>query len=84
MSESVNIYITDKTGGKFFKTNCSVAYMDSVVRDLQRHLDQAANQPLHYSFLDLSSAKIVDDLEILEDFGDYKLTDEDLLSELLS
>jgi hypothetical protein len=54
------LYITDKNGGKHFKTTCSTAYKYSEIRNLERHLQMAAKFPGHYKFIDLESAHIVD------------------------
>lgn len=76
---STQVYITDKTGKRFFNTNCSVEYKQPEIRNLQRHLDQAKKYPQHYHFLDIPTARIVD-----ESAGDidFNMPDEQLLKEL--
>lgn len=55
------LYITDKNGGKHFRTTCSTAYKDSEIRNLERHLSLAAKFPNHYKFIDLESAYVVEE-----------------------
>ena len=57
---TTDLYITDKNGGKFFKTNCSTAYKDSEHRNLARHLASAECYPENYKFLDLETAEIIE------------------------
>lgn len=52
-------YITDKSGNKYFTETTGVAFIGSVKRDLQRHLDNAKKHPKFYKFLDIETAKIV-------------------------
>ena len=73
------IYIADKSGNKFFNTNCSVEYKLPVLASMQRHLQMANKFPHHYPFLDLESAKIVDESAI-----EFDMTDEELLQELMA
>lgn len=61
MSATTRLYITDKTGAKYFRTTCSTAYKDSEVRNLGRHLINANKNPAAYSFLDLETARIVEE-----------------------
>lgn len=79
MTQSTQVYITDKTGKRFFNTNCSVAFKEPEIRNLQRHLDQSAKYPAQYKFLDIPTARIVD-----ESAGDidFNMSDEQLLKEL--
>ena len=58
MQTCIEVYITDKTGKRFFKTLCASEYTAPEVRNLTRKLDQARQHPKAYSFMDLESAKI--------------------------
>ena len=40
-----NIYITDKTGAKFFDTNASPTSLPSAAKNLTRHMEQARSMP---------------------------------------
>lgn len=61
MKDTTYLYITDKTGKKFFRTTCGTAYKESERRNLQRHLAAAECYPENYKFLDLATAKIVEE-----------------------
>ena len=54
------LYITDKTGMRFFRTTCATEYKDSERRNLERHLNNAKKQPEAYKFLDIVTARIVE------------------------
>lgn len=54
-----NIYITDKTGMEHFKTLASPMSTMSELRNLQRHLEQAKQRPMAYTFLDVATAVIM-------------------------
>lgn len=56
--QSSNLYITDITGGKWFKTNTSVGYELPEVNNLRRHLDEAKINPSKYPF-DVKTAYLV-------------------------
>ncbi len=56
--ETSNVYITDKSGKKFFNTLCSKLYADSEIRNLHRKLIEAEKYPSAYSFLDIATAEI--------------------------
>lgn len=60
LPNTTELYITDNQGGKLFKTLCGTPYKDSVRRNLQRHLDNAAKYPKHFNFMDIGSARIVE------------------------
>lgn len=53
------IFITDKTGNKFFLEHCSESSKFGVIRSLQNHLKNAEKHPKLYTFLDLETAEIV-------------------------
>ena len=63
LPDTTCLYITDKTGKKFFKTLCSTTYKEYEHRNLRRHLDSARKQPMHYRFLDIDSAEIVEEFK---------------------
>lgn len=48
MSDWHNIYITDKTGAKFFNTTASPMSTMSEIRNLKRHVEQAKAYPHMY------------------------------------
>ena len=51
--DCTKVWITDKTGKKFFNTLCGTAYADSEIRNLSRKLTEARKYPEAYKFLDL-------------------------------
>lgn len=59
MSNTVELYITDKTGKKFFKTSCGAGYSSGELHNLQIHLKYARLHPKHYAFLDIDTARVV-------------------------
>lgn len=61
MTDTTHLYITDKNGGKHFRTTCSTLYKSSEVHNLTRHLEQAKLHPSHYNFMDIATAKIVEE-----------------------
>lgn len=81
MGQWHNIYITDKTGKKYFNTTASPLSAMSEIRNLENHLKQAEKYPDKYKFLDIETAVIMLDGEPY-----YKITDSDidLLDELFS
>lgn len=58
--KTTTLWITDKKGGKLFRTTCGTPYKDSERRNLQHHLDNAKKYPKAYTFLDLETAHIVE------------------------
>lgn len=56
--KTATVYITDKSGKRFFVEITGEAWIDSSKRDLKRHLENAKKHPALYSFLDLETAKI--------------------------
>ncbi len=56
--KTVKVFITDKSGKKFFVEITGENFINSSKRDLQRHLDNAKLNPTLYAFLDLETAKI--------------------------
>lgn len=78
-----NIYITDKTGKKFFNTEASPLSTMSEIRNLSRHLEAIrANNP-HYTKVGIDAASAV----LMLDGTQYQtmndILDDDLLNELL-
>ena len=55
-------YITDKTEKRYFVEYTGEAFIQSTIRDLQRHLNNAKQHPQAYWFLDLESAEIKTEL----------------------
>jgi len=90
IDDSVNVYITDKTGKKRYNTTCGRMFAMSEVRNLRLKLEQAKKYPSHFHFLDVDSARVV----IPENIGDAgipcipvtgietTMTNDELLSEL--
>ena len=62
MTNSATVCIQDKNG-KHWNTLCSADYTAPEIRNMQRHLQQAAKHPAQYQFLDLASAVILVDGE---------------------
>ena len=60
MKQITYLYITDKTGMRFFRTTCATEYKDSERRNLERHLNNAKIHPEAYNFVDIKTAKIVE------------------------
>lgn len=52
------VYITNKSKQKFFVEITDSKFIDSSIRDLKRHLDNAKLNPKAYHFLDLETADI--------------------------
>lgn len=73
---TAQVYITDKSGEKFFNTVCSAYHTDSEVKNMKYHLSNANHKPSLYDFLDIETAKIVVDSDL------DKITDDELLAEL--
>lgn len=80
MTTWYKIYITDKTGEKFFETSCAEWGLYSEKKNLNQHLDNAKKYPKHYKFLDIETAHLVapnlhefeftaDDEALLESLG---------------
>lgn len=61
MSDTTHFYITDKSGGRYFRTACSTLYKDSEFRNLMRHIINAGKHPEQYKFLDYETAIIVEE-----------------------
>lgn len=58
MQNCTEVYLTDKTGNKFFKTLCSAEYAAPEVRNLTRKIEEAKQHPNVYSFLDIDTARV--------------------------
>lgn len=81
MSNWRELYITDKSGCKYFNTVASPMSAASEARNLTQHLKQAAKYPGQYKFLDIETAVVMFDGE---PYGQVKneVTNDDLLKEL--
>lgn len=75
-----NVYITDKTGQKFFNTNASPMSTMSEIRNLTRHLEAIKANVKGYGFVDSASAMLMLDGEPYGMIND--ILDDDLLAEL--
>lgn len=58
MTATTKIWITDKTGKKFWNTSCSTEYMASEYRNMRARLKNAYDCPAEYKFLDVETAEI--------------------------
>lgn len=83
MSDWHNIYLTDKTGQKFFNTTASPMSTMSEIRNITRHLDaiKAGNQNYINVKIDKESAVLMLDGTPYQSIDD--ILDDDLLNELL-
>lgn len=61
MTPTTHLYITDKTGGKLFRVTCSTAYKQAEINNLQHHLNNARKYPREYNFMDIETARIVEE-----------------------
>lgn len=85
MSDWHNVYITDKTGNKFWNETVCPSGTMSAIRNLTRHLEAIkANNPAYAKVgIDSASAVLMLDGEPYQSIDDI-LDDDDLLAELLS
>lgn len=74
-----NIYITDKTGKKFFNTNASPMSTASEIRNLTRHLEAIKANKKGYEFVDTNTAVLMLDNT---PYGAVTYSDDELLNEL--
>lgn len=81
MNDWHNVYITDKTGQKFFNTNASPMSTISEIRNLTRHLESIKANAKGYEFVDSASATLMLDGEPYGMIDDI-LDDDRLLAEL--
>jgi uncharacterized protein YqgV (UPF0045/DUF77 family) len=83
MNDWHNIYITDKTGKKFFNTSASPMSTMSEIRHLTRHLEaiKAGNAAYAKVGIDQATAKLMLDDEPYQSMEEI-LDDDDLLAEL--
>ena len=81
MNDWHNVYITDKTGQKFFNTNASPMSTMSEIRNLTRHLEAIKANAKGYEFVDSASAMLMLDGEPYGMIDDI-LDDDSLLAEL--
>ena len=78
-----NVYITDKTGNKFFNTSASPMSTMSEIRNLTRHLEaiKAGNAAYVKVGIDQATAKLMLDGEPWQSMD--QILDDELLAELL-
>ena len=83
MNDWHNVYITDKTGKKFFNTNASPMSTMSEIRNLTRHLEAVKAGSAAYAKvgIDQATAKLMLDGEPWQSMED--ILDDELLEELL-
>lgn len=75
MSVATNLYITDKSGKVFWHTVASKEFEAPEIRNLENHINAAKANPKHYGFLDIDTARIIQD-------GEPLMTNEELLAAL--
>lgn len=84
MNDWHNVYITDKTGQKFFNTQASPMSTMSEIRNLTRHLDAIKANSNQYAKVGIDSETAV----LMLDGEEYKsidsILDDDLLEELFN
>jgi len=84
MSEWHNVYLTDKSGKKFFNSSCSPMSTISEIKNLTRHLDSIKAGCKGYDFIDKESAELM--LDGTSYYGKSvsldDILDDDLLKEL--
>lgn len=81
----MNIYITDKTGKKFWNTSVSAAWSIGERRNLTRHLNQikAGNPAYAKCAIDRDSACIVEELDRFDTTNyEENISDDELLEAL--
>lgn len=84
MNDWHNIYITDKTGEKFFNTNASPMSTMSEIRNLKRHIEaiKCGNAAYANVGIDRATAVLMLDDEPYGCQGMEDVLDDDLLAEL--
>lgn len=75
-----NVYITDKTGKKMFDTMASPMSINSEVKNLIRHIENAHKYPTQYKFMDIATAQVMVDGEPYGAQSD--MSDDELLAAL--
>ena len=83
MNDWHNIYITDKSGNKFFNTDASPMATASEIKNLTRHLDKIKASVKGYEFADSQTATMMLDDTPYKAMSEI-LDDDDLLLELFS
>lgn len=83
MNDWHNVYITDKTGNKFFNTSASPMSTMSEIRNLTRHLEAVKAGSAAYAKvgIDQATAKLMLDGEAWQSMD--QILDDELLEELL-
>lgn len=80
MSGWHNVYITDKSGKKYFNVIASPMSTHSEIKNLSRYIEEARKFPKYYQFLDIDSMVLIvdgmpynaltnEDDEILKELG---------------
>jgi hypothetical protein len=87
----MQIFITDKTGRRFWNTNVSAAWAQGERKNLSRHLDMIKARHPSYAKcrVDADTARMVEELDARDaaaaDISDLAdMSDDDLLAELLA
>jgi hypothetical protein len=73
----MQLYITDKTGKKFWNTSVSVEWSQGERNNLNRHLQAIKNGNRNYAFVDAATAAIVEETDECQ-----MMTDDELLAAL--
>jgi hypothetical protein len=74
----MQLYITDKSGKKFWNTNVAAAFSSGERHNLERHLPSVKAGKRGYGFIDCVTAKIVEE----QSADELPMTDDELLAEL--
>jgi len=75
-----NVYITDKTGKKMFDTMASPMSINSEIKNLTRHIENAHKYPSQYKFMDIATAQVMVDGEPCG--AQNNMSDDELLAAL--
>jgi deoxyribodipyrimidine photolyase len=71
----MELYITDKTGMRFWNTNVAAGFAQGERNNLERHLCRIKAGEAGYGFVDAASARLMEECEEIE-MSDYELLDE--------
>ena len=82
MNDWHNIYITDKTGEKFFSTQASPMATMSEIRNIKRHLEAIKSNSPAYAKVKIDQASAVLMLDDKPYQSMEEILDDDLLAEL--
>lgn len=75
-----NVYITDKTGKKFFNVNASPMSTMSEIKNLTHHINAIKSGSDQYQFIDKESVQLM--LDGIPYGAESNLSDDEILNEL--